>query len=100
MRRFSGSSIALLILVSILFPLASSPVTASTENDVTLSSQHEYLVPGTASNVSGTVLNDNQMRTRSFDLTINSMNLPSNRNITIIDTSLGPVYPAQSATTT
>ncbi|MDP6099504.1 MAG: hypothetical protein QF566_04930, partial [Candidatus Thalassarchaeaceae archaeon] len=72
MRRKSSLSIALLLFSAVLLPFASIPAVASAEIDVALSSQHEYLVPGTAANVSVTVTNDNLMNTRTFDLTLNT----------------------------
>ena len=100
MRRKSSLSIALLLFSAVLLPFASIPAVASAEIDVALSSQHEYLVPGTAANVSVTVTNDNLMNTRTFDLTLNTTLLPSNWNVTLADSVLGPVFPTQSDSTT
>ena len=100
MRRKSSLSIALLLFSAVLLPFASIPAVASAEIDVTLSSQHEYLVPGTAANVSVTVTNDNLMNTRTFNLTLDTTSLPSDWNVTLSDSALGPVFPTQSDSTT
>ena len=100
MYRKSSLSLAMLMFTAILLPFAASPVAASAEIDVTLSSQHEYLVPGTAVNVTVDVTNDNVMNTRSFDLTLDTTFLPSNWNVTLADSSLGPIFPTQTSSTT
>ena len=100
MHRKSSLSLAMLMFTAILLPFAASPVSASADIDVTLSSQHEYLVPGTAVNVTVDVTNDNVMNTRSFDLSLDATYLPSYWNVTLADSTLGPIFPTQSSSTT
>ena len=100
MRRKSSLFFAFILFSSVLLPFSSISVVASNEIDVNLSSQHEYLVPGTAANVSITVTNDNVMNTRTFNLSLDTVSLPSNWNVTLADSSLGPIFPTQSDSTT
>jgi uncharacterized membrane protein len=90
----------MLLFTAILLPFAASPASASADIDVTLSSQHQYLVPGTAVNVTVDVTNDNVMSTRSFDLSLDTTYLPSYWNVTLADSTLGPIFPTQSSSTT
>jgi len=99
MNRTRCLMLAFLMFSAVLLPLTAPPVAASDEINVTLSSQHEYLTPGTAANLSLTVTNDNLMNTRSFDISLDTTFLPSDWNVTLVDTTLGPVFPTQSDST-
>jgi uncharacterized membrane protein len=98
-HRKSTLSLAFLLLTAILLPFAAMPAVASAEIDVVLSSQHEQMVPGGATNISVTVTNDNVMNTRSFDISLDATYLPPSWNVTLADTTLGPVFPTQSDST-
>ena len=100
MSRTPSLTLAILMFSAVLLPLMAAPVAASEEIDVSLSSQHEYLVPGTAANLSLTVTNDNLMNTRSYNLSLDTTFLPPEWNVTLSDSSLGPVFPTQSDSTT
>lgn len=100
MSTKSSLTLAMIMLTAVLLPFAAIPAAASSEIDVALSSSHEQMVPGMATNVSVSVTNDNVMSTRSFDLTLDTTYLPSHWNVTLADSSLGPVFPTQTDSTT
>ena len=95
--RRSGIILAFLVLISALSPLISS---ASAEGaiELSLSNQHLSITPGTTSNITLTIHNnDSQINDYTIDV---NQNYNSAWNISIVDSTIEDVLPTFSSSTT
>ena len=89
----SGITLVCIILFASLLPIIVSPVSASNSIGLTLNPQHVILTPGTSTNVTLSVHNNDSTMTHDFDIDVDLNGVSSTWNVSRTDTQLNSVLP-------